>query len=110
MVTVGPDELPELPAAVEVALYRIEAEAMHNAGRHSGGRRCDVTIDVTEGEVRLIVTDDGRGLPVPMVDGVGVAAMRERAEELGGSVTLSNRSDRGATATTVIPVGTPGRR
>jgi two-component system NarL family sensor kinase len=102
-VTVEPDELPDLPAAVEVALYRIASEAIHNAVRHSGGQQCDVSIKVAADEVNMRITDDGRGLPEPLVDGVGVSAIRERAAELGGTVELT--SVRGTTITTVVPLG-----
>jgi two-component system NarL family sensor kinase len=105
-ITVQPDELPDLPAAVEVALYRIASEAIHNAVRHSGGQRCDVTIDVAADDVCMRISDDGRGLPEPLVDGVGVSAIRERAAELGGTVELS--SDSGTTITTVVPLRSSG--
>ena len=101
-VTVHPDQLDELPAAVEVALYRIASEAIHNAVRHSGGRRCQVCIEVDEDEVRMTISDDGRGLPDPLVDGVGVSAIRERAAELGGTVDMS--SNGGTTISTVVPL------
>jgi two-component system NarL family sensor kinase len=101
-ITVEPDELPDLPAAVEVALYRIASEAIHNAVRHSGGQRCAVTIEVDADEVHMRISDDGRGLPEPLVDGVGIAAIRERAAELGGIVELA--SHEGTTITTVVPL------
>jgi signal transduction histidine kinase len=101
-VTVQPDSLPELPAAVEVALYRIASEAIHNAVRHSGGRECLVTIEVHDDEVLLRVSDDGRGLPEPLVDGVGVSAIRERAAELGGTVDFVGGA--GTTVTAVVPL------
>jgi two-component system, NarL family, sensor kinase len=101
-LTIAPDQLPELPAAVEVALYRIASEAIHNAVRHSGGRHCQVVIDVADGEVRMTIIDDGRGWPDPLVAGVGVAAMRERAAELGGTVELT--SSGGTTITTHMPL------
>jgi two-component system, NarL family, sensor kinase len=101
-ITVEPDELPDLPAAVEVALYRIGSEAIHNAVRHSGGQQCDVTIEIAGDEVHMRISDNGRGLPEPLVDGVGVSAIRERAAELGGTVELT--SDGGTTITTVMPL------
>ena len=105
-LSVQPDELPELPAAVEVALYRIASESIHNAVRHSGGQHCQVSIEVAADEVCMRITDDGRGLPEPLVDGVGVSAIRERAAELGGSVELT--SDGGTTIRTVIPLRPSG--
>lgn len=101
-VTVQPDQLPDLPAAVEVALYRIASEAIHNAVRHSGGQRCRVTIMVAAEDVHMHICDDGRGLPEPLVEGVGMSAIRERAAELGGTVELMNSG--GTTVTTVVPL------
>ena len=104
MVTVSPEIVPPLPAAVEVALYRIVTEAIHNTVRHSGARRCHVTIDVRELDVVVAIADDGRGLPEPLVAGVGITAMRERAAELGGSVRTGHNDEGGATVTTVVPL------
>jgi two-component system, NarL family, sensor kinase len=101
-ITVEPDDLPDLPAAIEVALYRIASEAIHNAVRHSGGHRCAITIRTTPDDVHMRISDDGRGLPEPLVGGVGVCAMRERAAELGGIVELSR--DGGTTVTAVMPL------
>ena len=61
-VTVSPDQLPDLTAAVEVALYRIAVEAIHNAVRHTGGERCRVTCTVSDQDVHMSVHDDGRGV------------------------------------------------
>lgn len=107
-VSVSPDAIPELPAAVEVALYRIASEAIYNTARHSGGRRSDVLITVTEDEVLMQITDDGGGLPGALVEGVGISAMRERAAELGGTVELGRAGVGGTTVTAVMPIGSPG--
>jgi two-component system, NarL family, sensor kinase len=107
-LTVCPENLPELPAAVEVALYRIASEAIHNAARHSGGLRCTVIITVTADEVSMLVEDDGRGLPEPLVAGVGVSAMRERAAELGGTLDWSGAT--GTTVMAVIPLRSSGQQ
>jgi signal transduction histidine kinase len=83
----APDALPTLPAAVEVAAYRIALEALTNATRHARARECTVRITL-DGELRLEVADDGVGLPEAFHAGVGLASMRERATELGGSFVL----------------------
>jgi signal transduction histidine kinase len=102
-IAIDPERLPELPAAVEVALFRIASEAIYNAARHSGSQKCRVCIEVTPDEVHLRITDDGRGLPGHLVEGVGIEAMRERAAELGGTVEVTSQG--GTTVTTVIPLG-----
>lgn len=79
----APDSPPPLPAAVEVAVYRIALEAMTNVCRHAGARHCIVRLSLP-GDLCLEIMDDGRGLPKAVRAGVGLTSMRERAEELGG--------------------------
>ncbi len=79
----APDDLPALPAATEVAAFRIVTEAMTNVARHAGARSCSVEI-TTNGSLDLRVTDNGIGLEPADRAGVGLASMRERAAELGG--------------------------
>lgn len=92
-----------LPAAVEVAAYRIAVEAMNNAVRHGQARWCIVRIraDVA---LDLEVTDDGCGLPAVRRSGVGLASMRERAAELGGSCTIEAGSAGGTSVRARIPL------
>jgi len=97
-------DLAELPAAVEVAVFRIVGEALSNVVRHSGASRCTVRLAASEEEVRLEVCDDGRGVPAGALVGVGLVAMRERAEELGGRCSIVPRAGGGTTVTAVIPV------
>jgi signal transduction histidine kinase len=89
----APRPLAALPAAVEVAAYRIAVEAMTNAARHSAARTCRVRLEETDAPDRALeveVTDDGRGLPAEVRPGIGVASMRTRAEEVGGSCTVTS--------------------
>jgi len=83
----APVSLPPLPAAVEVAAYRIAQEALANVARHAGARTCTVRLglDRAAGALALEILDDGRGLSPDRRAGVGLASMRERAEELGGT-------------------------
>jgi signal transduction histidine kinase len=85
---VAPNALPPLPAAAEVALYRIASEALHNVARHGHARRCTITLELHEAQIVLSVSDDGCGLPANYQPGVGHQAMQERAAELGGSVAI----------------------
>ncbi|MBI5670417.1 MAG: GAF domain-containing sensor histidine kinase [Chloroflexi bacterium] len=80
----APESTPPLPAAVEVAAYRIALEAMTNVSRHAAAEHCCVRLSLS-GDLCLEVTDDGRGLPNVIRAGVGLTSMRERAEELGGT-------------------------
>ena len=90
----GPDLMPPLAAAVEVAAFRIASEAMTNVARHAGATRCRVVIAVN-GSFELTVADNGHGTDRSSERGVGWTSMRERAAELGGSCTISSRPEGG---------------
>jgi two-component system, NarL family, sensor kinase len=79
-----PESLPVLPAAVEVAAYRIAVEALTNAVRHAGAQFVGIRLHV-DGALEIAVDDDGAG-GVSWQPGVGLTSMRERAAELGGIV------------------------
>jgi signal transduction histidine kinase len=80
----APEDLPNLPAAVEVAVYRITQEALTNVVRHARTRTCVVRLVVDE-DVTLEIVDEGVGIPAERSAGVGLTSMHERASELGGS-------------------------
>jgi two-component system, NarL family, sensor kinase len=67
-----PEELPTLPAAVEVAIYRIAQEALTNVDRHAGAQSCAVRLTVN-GDVALEIVDDGVGIPAGRNVGVGLS-------------------------------------
>ena len=102
-LVVPPDRLP---AAVELALYRIATEALTNAVRHAEARRCRVELRAADDEAVLVVTDDGPGLTPDATAGVGLRSMRERAAELGGRVHLETPRGGGLTVRAVLPVAT----
>lgn len=101
----APPVLNELPAAVELAAYRIAIEAVTNAVRHSQASRCEVRIRLDDALV-VEVADDGVGLAADHKQGVGLASMRERAEELGGTVTTEAVSGRGTCIRARLPLAT----
>jgi signal transduction histidine kinase len=88
----APESLPPLPAAVEVAVYRIVQEALVNVIRHAEARACHVRLKLDEsaGKLCLEIQDDGKGLLTKRRAGVGLNSMRERAEELGGRLTITS--------------------
>lgn len=105
-VTAAPD-LPMLPAAVEVAVYRIAEEAVANVAKHAAASICQVRLEAADW-LRLTVEDDGIGLDPDRVVGVGLLSMRERAAELGGRFEIGPRMDGPGTRLVVqLPVSTP---
>lgn len=102
----APDQLQPLPAAVEVAAYRIVQEAVTNAARHADARNCVVRITPDEAAKALSVevVDDGRGIPEDRSAGVGLHSMRERAEELGGSCRVEAVPTGGTSVRAILPL------
>jgi signal transduction histidine kinase len=101
------DELAGLPAAVEVAAYRIVTEALTNVVRHARSCSCEVHISLDQG-LTIDVCDDGVGFPEGWRAGVGITAMRERAAELGGDLGIQPREPHGTSIAARLPAGRPG--
>ncbi len=106
-----PERLPPLPAAVEVAAYRIAQEALTNVVRHAEASRCVVRLALDEkaGTLQLEVEDDGRGIGEDRGSGVGLHSMRERAAELGGSITVVSAAGGGTIVRARLPLAEEGR-
>jgi signal transduction histidine kinase len=83
----APDYLPPLPAAVEVAAYRITLEALTNVVRHAHARQCAIRLAL-DNVLRLEIIDDGCGLPAHRRTGIGLTSIRERTTELGGTCII----------------------
>lgn len=83
----APERLPPLPAAVEVAAYRIAQEALTNVSRHAEATTCRIRFCLGDA-LNLEIADDGIGMPINPRAGVGLGSMRERAAELGGTCTV----------------------
>ena len=111
-IEASPDPLPALPAAIEVAAYRIALEGVTNVIRHAQARDCRVRFvaseDKSPGSLILTVTDDGLGLPAKFQSGVGLTSMRERAEELGGTCEVGSNDGGGTQVTAVLPFSANG--
>jgi signal transduction histidine kinase len=106
----APESLPPLPAAVEVAAYRIITEAMTNAARHSRATRIDIRLTLADG-LCIEVRDDGGGDDGPTggagarwQPGFGLISMRERAAELGGSCQAGPDPGGGGRVTARLPL------
>jgi signal transduction histidine kinase len=97
--------LPALPAAAEVAAFRIVTEAVTNVVRHAQATWCRVTLETCPGLLRLVVQDDGLGIDSPRQAGNGLHTMRERAEEMRGDLIVASGAD-GTRVTAELPVPT----
>jgi signal transduction histidine kinase len=104
----APEQLPQLPAAVEVACYRIVQEALTNVIRHSHAHACTIRLKV-EKQLVLEIGDDGQGFPPAPHNGVGLTSMRERAEELGGTCTITTQPEAGTCVLARLPLAWQGK-
>ncbi|GIG22388.1 two-component sensor histidine kinase [Cellulomonas chitinilytica] len=88
-----------------VVLLRAAQEALANVRRHAGARRVRLELTGQDERVRLEVTDDGRGLPEALVEGVGLRGMRERADAGGGSLEVGAAPGGGTRVRVTLPAG-----
>jgi two-component system NarL family sensor kinase len=102
-------DLSVLPAAVEVAAYRIAQEAISNATKHAGAQRITVRMNRTENGLTVEVDDDGIGVAANTNhSGVGLASMTERASELGGWCSKEHSSTGGTRVQAWLPISIEG--
>jgi two-component system, NarL family, sensor kinase len=102
-VVEAPEDLPNLPVAVEVAVYRITHEALTNVARHARAKTCVVQLVANE-DVVLEIVDDGVGIPAERSAGVGLSSMHERAAELGGSCVVESTREGGTRVYVRLPL------
>lgn len=111
-VTISPP-LGRMSQEVETTLFRIVQEALSNIHNHSGSARAWIVLERRSGAVHLEVRDAGRGIPVEMPRqatppgitlGVGVAGMRERVKQLGGTLEIES-GKQGTTIRVSLPLG-----
>ncbi|MFJ6656241.1 sensor histidine kinase [Streptomyces sp. NPDC091377] len=99
-----PDPLPPLPAAMEVAAYRIAAEALTNVVRHARARHAHVRVHVDHRALTLTVEDDGTGFdPSARTGGLGIRSMADRATEIGGRCAVEPVEGGGTRVRAVLP-------
>lgn len=103
----GPDCLPTLPAAVEVAAYRICQEALMNVLKHADARHVQVRVRAAGDLLTLDIEDDGAGhagRTGQAVGGIGLSSMRERAAEVGGRCTFTTPDGGGTHVSVCLPL------
>jgi signal transduction histidine kinase len=92
------EQVDGLSAEVEQCYYRVAQEALENVVQHANARRVRVSLKRTEGRLTLEISDDGSGfVPESVVseDRFGLRGMQERAELIGGTLEVENRSGQG---------------
>ncbi len=103
-----PPELPPLPAAHRLALYRAAQESLTNAQRHAHARQVWLSVSANSGAITLTANDDGTGLPVGLPadlnGGFGLKGLQERAAQLGGELHLSAGPRGGAQVQFSLPI------
>lgn len=108
VIVIEADGLPVLPAAVEVAAFRIAQESLTNAVRHANADQIQVRLALQHDEaLRIEVLDDGTGFDPADNAGVGMHAMRERVEELGGDISIGRAPSGGTSVLAILPLS-PG--
>lgn len=100
------DPMPALEPTTTVGVYRIVQEALANAARHSGAPVANVSVGLRDHHLLVLVSDEGRGFnPRTAFDpGIGLAGMYERAELLGGSLSIQSAEGRGTHVTLDLPL------
>ena len=105
---VEPSDFPRLPSELETAVFRIIQEALNNVFRHSGAKNGWVTVRQRNGQLTVMVRDDGKGVEENVMEfrpdsiGVGLGGMRQRVKEFSGDLKLNN-SNPGTLVEVVIP-------
>lgn len=104
----------QVPQDVETVVFRIVQEALNNAVKHAKASTISVIVGQRDGRLSVVVEDDGRGFDVAEVErretpelseGFGLRGMRERAELVGGTLTLESQPGRGTTVRLEVPIG-----
>ena len=109
-----PPDLPRLPDAVEIALFRVLQESLTNVHRHSRASSAEISVEADAEQVTIEIRDHGQGMPSEILQrvenessrfGVGLAGMRERIHELGGTLEISSDPQGTAVRASVPLVG-----
>lgn len=99
------EPMQALPAAVEVAAYRIALESFTNVVKHSAASACHIMIKIEDNSLLLELLDNGKGMLPETRAGIGFNSMRERASELGGKCVIENHPAGGTRVSARLPIG-----
>ena len=100
-----PEDVPLLPEAHRLALYRAAQESLTNVQRHANAQQAWLDLSANETQVMLTVADDGQGFRSEVSDGrFGLIGLRERAKQLGGVLSLGTAEQGGAKLSLQLPI------
>src|SRR6202142_906135 len=107
-----PPDLPRLSEAVEIALFRVLQESLTNVHRHSHATSAEIKVEADAEQIAIEILDHGHGMPQQVLEqveegarrGVGLAGMRERIRELGGSFEVMS-DESGTMVRATVPLG-----
>jgi signal transduction histidine kinase len=99
-----------LPSEMELGVYRIMQEALQNVSAHAQARQVEIRLTFASEAVSLVIADDGQGFDLDWVQRnqvghLGIMGMQERAESLGGQVTIETAPGQGTHIKLFVPVG-----
>ncbi|MGI2335869.1 MAG: PAS domain-containing sensor histidine kinase [Dehalogenimonas sp.] len=100
----------QLPSEVQLLLFRIAQEALNNIRKHSDASNVEITVNYGESKTLVAISDNGRGFAIPervsdlaAIGKLGLAGMRERAQLIGGNVSVSSEPEQGTVVTVEVP-------
>ena len=104
-IRLAADALPEeLPEEHKICVFRIVQEALNNVCRHARASSVQITLLATEGRISVVIRDDGRGFRSPRTGGLGLIGMHERADSLGGTLTVNSEPGQGTAIEVTLPL------
>ncbi len=104
-IRIGADGLPsELPEEHKICVFRIVQEALNNVSRHARASAVEINVLAGRDRISVMIRDDGRGFRTPRPQGLGLIGMQERAESLGGTLTISSGPGQGTTIEVALPL------
>ena len=103
-----PENLERLSPEAETTVFRVVQESLTNIHRHSGSSTAAIRITRSPTEIRVEVSDRGKGMPREGKSGIGIQGMRERLRQIGGHLEIRS-SRNGTSLTAILPAGNKGR-
>ena len=110
-IQVKTDTIPPLPPETQLVLFRIIQEAINNVHRHSGASEASITVEYQEAEVRVTISDNGKGFALPRQlsdftgqGKLGITGMAERAQLISGELEVNSQEGKGTTVIVKAPI------